>query len=338
MIYRGRFIDVLALWGDLCDLPDRIEDPLPTFLSKVVCPNPDHDTTKAHFQVNTKKPLVHCFANCGISGSYEHAIQIIKGCDEREARRTILRASRVPLTGEVASAGSVGKRKSITADSELEKDRRALEGGRFTYLSKAARAFMEMRGVDGASRGKWQIGWDEDVERLVIPAFDDRRALRFLIRQRIDGISRAKYLYTDGSIKTSILFGACYLQRESLKSFGLILCEGPLDAIRLHQLGFPNAVAILGTGISRQQVRLIDKFSPRRVYLMFDKDDAGAHNIEVCQEHIKKLPLFVCRYPKGKGDPAEMTTHEVERSVERALTIAEFGRKSRNVTRRKVMA
>jgi DNA primase len=329
MIYNGRYIDVLALWGELVDLPDRIEDPLPMFLPKVRCPNPEHETTKSHFQINTKKPLVHCFANCGISGDYIHAIKIIKGCDEREAKRTVLRASRVPLAGEVATVGGLGKRKSIAGDSELEKDRRALDGGRFTYLPKQARAYLTVRGVDGSSRGKWQIGYDEDSERLVIPAYDERSILRFLIRQRIDGISRAKYLYTDGSIKTSLLFGACYMERERLRSHGLILCEGPLDAVRMHQLRFSNAVSILGSGISQRQVRLIDKFNPKRVYLMFDKDEAGAHNVDDAKMHIRKLPLFVCRYPKHRGDPAEMTREEVERSLSRALSINEFFRRTR---------
>jgi len=336
MIYDGRYIDVLALWGEFVDLPDHIEDPLPTYLPKVRCPNPDHDTHKAHFQINTKQPLVHCFANCGISGTYEHAISVIKGCSERDARRTILRASRVPLAGDIATAGGVGKRKTVAVDSEMEKDRRALEGGRFTFLPKPARHFLDYRGIDGSSRGKWQIGFDEDTDRLVIPAYDDRNVFRFLIRQRIDGISRAKYLYTPGGIKTGILFGACYLDRETVRSRGLILCEGPLDAIRLHQLGFANAVAILGTGISSSQVRLIDKIHPKRIYLMFDKDEAGVHNIELAKTRIRKVPLFVCRYPKGKSDPGEMTNHEVERSIDRALTTFEFSRKSRSAIKTKV--
>ena len=335
MIYEGRYIDVLALWGEFVDLPDHIEDPLPTFLPKVACPNPAHDTFKKHFQINTRKPFVHCFAECGISGDYQHAISTITGVSEREAKRVILRASRIPLAGEIETTGGLGKRKSLSDDSEIEKDRRALEGGRFTFLPKPARHFLDYRGIDGSSRGKWQLGFDEDADRLVIPAYDDRRIFRFLIRQRIDGVSRAKYLYTPGGTKTAILFGACYLDVARVRSIGLILCEGPLDAIRLQQMGFP-AVAILGTGISSQQVRLIDKLHPKRVYLMFDKDEAGVHNIRVANTRIHKTPLLVCRYPSGKGDPAEMTTPEVERSLDRALTTFEFFRKARIPTKTKV--
>ena len=343
MIYEGRFIDVLALWGEYIDLPRNISDPLPTFLPKVQCPNPNHQTHKHHFQINTKKPLVHCFADCGISGTYEHAISIITGGTEKDATRSILRHSRVALAGEVGPSLGTGERKTITGDDELAKDERALDGGQYHYVPKAARAFLDKRGVDGASRGKWRVGWDEDAERLVIPACDERGILRFLIRQRIDGIKSAKYLYTPGAVKTSLLFGACYLDRALLGSLGLILCEGPLDAIRLQQLGFP-AVAILGTGISKKQVRLVDKLGPKRVYLMFDKDESGVENIQkvvngtLAHRGIKKTPLRICRYPRGKNDPAEMTRQEVERSLERSITVFEFNRLARSHNRRKEAA
>lgn len=333
-MYRGRVIDPLALWGEFIDLPNNLSEPLPTYLPKVRCPNPAHDTTKHHFQVNTKKPLVHCFADCGISGSWENAIKLITGCSDDEARRTILRHSRAALKGEATAYGGLGTRKSVTHEDETAKDQRALDGGAFHWMPKEARAYLDKRGIDGNSKGKWKLGWDEDAERVVIPAYDHRGTFRFLIRQRIDGFQRGKYLYTKGSVKTNILFGACYFDQEQLRSTGrIVLCEGPLDAIRLQQLGVRTAASILGTGISTAQVRLIDKLGPERVYLFFDKDEAGWHNIQAAKERIKKVPLYVCRYPKGKGDPAEMTREEVERSLERALTIHEFYRKAQDAIR-----
>src|SRR4051812_11295671 len=172
MIYEGRHIDVLALWGQYVDLPPRLAEPLPTYLPKVQCPNPNHDTTKHHFQINTRKPLVHCFADCGISGTYEHALAVITGESEKNARRAILKHSRAAIKGEVSAFAGLGTRKSVTAEDEIAKDQRALDGGAFTWLPLAAREYLDSRGIDGPSRGKWQIGWDEDQERLVIPAFD----------------------------------------------------------------------------------------------------------------------------------------------------------------------
>lgn len=366
MLYHGRSVNAVTLWGEFVDLPGNLGDPLPTFLPKVQCPNPDHDTRKHHFQINTRQPTVHCFGYCGISGTYEHALCIVLGiyaekgvtremlelvktprkpkepehisrarekvgAAHKAARRYIIRGSQVPKRGEAANAfAGTGTRKTVAHDDAVAKDQRALDGGNYTFLPKHARAFLDKRGVTGPSRGKWRIGWDEDTERLVIPVYDDRATFRFLIRQRIDGIPHAKYLYTDGAVRTSLLFGMDGLDREAA-SQKLILCEGPLDAIRLHQLGFSNAVAVLGSGLSKKQVRLIDKISPKRVYLFFDRDAAGFTYIENAKTSIHKRPLYVCRYRNGKSDPGEMTREEVERSIERAVPIHQFYRMARSL-------
>lgn len=363
MLYRGRELDVVSLWGQYVDLPSSLESPLPTYLPKVKCPNPAHDTFKRHFQIHSRKPLVHCFGHCGISGTFEHALCVILGIYEqrgitseeiqlaksvrtikedmvtanararvgaahKEARRTIFRNTGTKL-GPV-EIHSEGKRKSVTGDSDIARDAEYFRGGRYQYLPADTRKYLEERGVNSAARGKWLLGWDEDAERLVIPALDDRGNFAFLIRREIKGNSSLKYLYTNGAIKTSLLFGACMADRERIQSFGIILCEGSIDTIALHQMGQTTAMGILGTGISKKQVRLIDKFGPRRLFLMFDRDVAGVTNIASAQKQLTKYPLFVCRYPSGKSDPAELTQKEVERSLARAIPIHQFFRITRN--------
>lgn len=339
MIYQGRNLDVVSLWSELVDLPSNLGDNLPTYLDKVVCPNPDHDTHKRHFQINTRKPLVHCFAECGISGSYERAVSMILGCTEKQARKFILEHTRVALGKDVASAyQGRGTRKTIAPDDPVAKDERALRSGQFQFLPKEARNYLDARGIDPTSRSKWEIGWSEEDERLVIPAYDERGNFRFLIKRSLESRTSFKYLYTDGAIKTSLLFGACHLDQKRLRSNGLVLCEGSLDVIRLHQLGVTNAVAVLGSRLSKRQVRLVDKFGPKAVILMFDKDVAGVHNIEDAKRKLKKRPLFVVRYPKHRSDPAEMTREEVERAIGRALSIHQFYRKARKHMTREVYA
>jgi hypothetical protein len=124
VIYRGRDLDVLSLWSQYVTLPPRIKHPLPTFLDLVECPNPDHHTKKHHFQINAARPLVHCFANCGISGSYEHAISTIERCDGREATKAILRHTRVPLGGVKDQAAYEGCENDLTAPTSLPTTRR----------------------------------------------------------------------------------------------------------------------------------------------------------------------------------------------------------------------
>lgn len=330
MIFHGRNLDVLGLWGEFVDLPSNIKEPLPTFLDKVVCPNPEHDTHKRHFQINTKQPIVHCFARCGISGTYEHAVAMILGVDEKEARRIILKHTKAALGRDVASVYTGrGTRKTVQPDDPVAKDERALRGGAFHWLPQEARDYLDRRGIDAASRGKWEIGWSEDEERLVIPAYDQRGAFRFLIKRSLRQSGSLKYLYTQGAVKSSILFGACYLDRELVRSSGLVLVEGSIDTILMHQHDFKFTVGTLGSGLSRKQVRLIDWLQPRRGYLFFDKDSAGIDNIKDANEKLGKFPLFVCRFPKNRSDPAEMTRREVERALTRSLPIHEFYRTAR---------
>jgi DNA primase len=338
MIYRGRNLDVLSLWNELgVDIPDLPSDSLPTFLPLAVCPNPDHDTHKRHFQINTRQPYVHCFARCGISGDYEQAVAMILGLktandklDFKAARRIILKHTGAALKGSASAYERRGTRKSFDADSYVAQDEKRLNAGEFQWLPKNVRAYLDSRGIDDASRGKWQLGYDEDSQRLVIPAYDARGAFRFLIRRQLDGGGSFKYLYTRGALKTSILFGANCLDMEAVHADGLILVEGSLDVIRMHQLGFRNTAGILGTGISTKQVRLVCQLEPRRIYDFFDKDIAGVGNIESTRERLTKFPIFVMRYPAHRSDPAEMTGEEVRRSITRALPVSQFYKRARN--------
>lgn len=359
MNFDGRTLNIAVLWEDLgLDVPQGISGDA-AFWPLTHCPNPAHDTTKRHFQVNARKPFVHCFANCGISGHYEHAVSVVLGLyasqgatDEmvaitkakrepnespaliearakvarahKEARRFIIQRTRVSLAGDVTqSLGSTGHRKTLGHDSAVARDEAKLEGGAFQFLPTEVRNYLDKRGIEASSRGKWRLGWCEEEERLIVPAFDDRSVFRFLIKRAV-GNQMPKYLYTDGAIKTSLLFGADMLDLDAVKSKGLVLVEGSLDVIRLHQLGVTNAVAILGTGLSERQVRIIDRLSPRRLYLMYDRDGAGANNVLDTKGKISRIPLSVCRYPNDKADPAEMTADEAHRSIERAIPMHEF--------------
>lgn len=324
MNYRGRHIDPLSLWGEFVNFPPNTED-TGGFSPLVQCPNPDHHTDKRHFQVNLDKPLVHCFAACGISGTYEHALSMILGVSEKDARKRITQHSRVSGLSSGSKRGRKardrrgdGKGGSHDADGfvkQLEYE---------TYCPQVATEYLRDRGIGAGDISRWSIGFDQDDRRIVIPAADLRGQIQFLIKRAIREKDWPKYLYApEGVSKTAVLFGACNLDLKTVSSDGLILCEGSLDAIRLQGFGL-QATAILGTGLSPQQKGVIDKVRPRRVYMMFDKDGAGARNVILAERRLKKVPLFVCLYPQGKNDPAELTQEEADRSIARAIPFVKF--------------
>jgi DNA primase len=330
--YRGRNLDPVSLWGEIVDFPQDANFS-GEFAPLVRCPNPDHATDKRHFQINLEKPLVHCFAACGISGTYEKAIAIAKGISEKEARKVILQHTRVGLgpTSKRKVRGADGRVRRASGGTENHVSPPSLEYD--TYIPQLGLEYLDSRGIDASSIASFSLGWDADDRRIVIPADDERGVRRFLIKRAVRSKDWPKYLYWPekeacGWGKTDLLFGACKLDLKQVSSDGLVLCEGSLDAIRLHQSGI-QATAILGTGLSVQQANIISKLRPRRVFFMFDRDGAGAKNVMMAAARLTKVPVFVCLYPKGKSDPAELTKKEAERAIDTALSMVAFKRRLR---------
>jgi DNA primase len=317
MKYSGRDIDAVALWEKYVEFPpNMVLDG--KYLPLVQCPNPDHDTLKKHFQINVEDGLVHCFAQCGISGTFEKAISMIEGCNDRQSRKIIL--------GYRAKPNSRNVRNAQRSRRGNKPDEIVPDLAFFTYIPAIGLEYLESRGITGSDIARWEIGWDQEDKRIVIPAKDQKGTTRFLIKRAVLSSQYPKYLYyPEGAHKNDLLFGACQIDPRMVRSLGLILVEGSLDAIRLSQCGFSNTCAVLGTGISRSQVEILSRLRPRRVYLMFDRDVSGVRGIEIAQRRLSKYPLFVCRYPKGKADPAELTREEAKRSIERAKSIRSFG-------------
>ena len=336
MKYRGREIDPIRLWENYVDFPTNLEID-GHYLPKVPCPNPNHDTTKRHFQINVDKGLVHCFAYCGISGTFEHALCVIHGLydkhkveeaqDDREKRRRLQRARKDARKIILRNATSdVGGSRARKKNSRTKPTAIATVPslGYSSRIPPVGIEYLEGRGITSETIATWELGWDEDEKRIVIPARDIDQHLRFLIKRAVNDSQWPKYLYTEGFPKTSLLFGACFIDPRMIRSNGLILVEGSLDAVWLWHLGFRNVCAILGTGISRKQCEILARWRPRRIYLMFDKDTAGVRNIEIASARLKKYPLYVCRYRKGKTEPDGLSRREADRVIARSLPISKF--------------
>jgi hypothetical protein len=358
MRYKGRHIDAAAFWERYVEFPSGAKITRDdTFLPKVQCPNPDHDTLKRHFQVNAQQPYVHCFAHCGISGSWEHAICMIEGLYEkfkvdlvecrkawdkkpakrsnadREQLRRYQRAHRAAEKIILRAASGISSKPHITTKhTSPPESATAIPADLLSYdsfLPAVALEYLTERGISKESVAAWEIGWLADDKRIVIPGKDERGIVRFLIKRGILPSQQPKYLYwpekeLTGWGKTDVLFGACQIDLGMIKSDGLILAEGSIGAIKNHQDALRNTTAILGTGISERQCRIIEKLKPPRIYFMFDKDSAGIVNIEIAVGMLKKYPLYVVRFPKGKSDWDDATKEEKERQISRAVPALRF--------------
>lgn len=148
--------------------------------------------------------------------------------------------------------------------------------------------------------------YDTFKNRVMTPIIDVRGNV-IAFGGRVLDDSKPKYINTSDTIvykKTNELF-ALNLAKDSGKD-NLILCEGYMDVIAMHQAGFTNAVAGCGTALTNEQVRLISRYA-KEIILAYDADEAGQKALNKAvslfkQTDVKvKIPALV-----GGKDPDEI--------------------------------
>lgn len=117
-------------------------------------------------------------------------------------------------------------------------------------------------------------GYDKFWNRAMFPIMDvNNRVIGF--GGRVMGQGEPKYLNSPETKifdKSRNLYGL-NIARTTRKS-QLLLCEGYMDVIALHQAGFDNAVASLGTALTSGHANLLKRYT-KEVYLTYDSDGAG---------------------------------------------------------------
>lgn len=120
--------------------------------------------------------------------------------------------------------------------------------------------------------------FDFFVNRVMFPIFDLRgNVIAFSGRTLEKEPKGMKYLNSRGTPvyeKSRTLFALNFAKNTAVKSKRLILCEGNLDVISLHQAGFGEAVATCGTAITPEHARLMSQYCDE-VYICYDADAAG---------------------------------------------------------------
>ena len=121
--------------------------------------------------------------------------------------------------------------------------------------------------------------YDKFRNRLMLPVIDHRGDVVGFGSRVIDN-SEPKYMNTTETPvyhKRQVLYGL-HLAKKT-KRPNIILCEGNLDVVTLHQAGFDNAVASMGTALTVEQTRLLSRFTHELV-LCYDNDNAGQQATE----------------------------------------------------------
>ena len=167
----------------------------------------------------------------------------------------------------------------------------------------------ELRGVGLVQRGRSGGEYDRFRERIMFPIRDRRgRVLGFGGRaMRPD--QGAKYVNTaetDFFHKSQILYGVDRAKAAVAKAGRAVVVEGYTDVIALHQSGIEEAMAVMGTAVTDEQVAALSGMV-EEVVLALDADSAGQAAMLRAQEVAagRRMRLRVAAMPAGE-DPAEM--------------------------------
>lgn len=171
--------------------------------------------------------------------------------------------------------------------------------------------YMLDRGFNPSTLRQFEVGFSSKKNRIVIPVRNESFKLVGVIGRAISEDKKPKYLYSDNLPKKGILFNLCHAKTYRQ----VIIVEGSLDAIKVHQAGYANVVASLGSGFSEQQAELINRYF-LDVIIFGDNDDAGRGLGEQIVERCSRRNLFYAQYPEGIKDPGEMTEDQICTAIE----------------------
>ncbi|CDE46884.1 dNA primase [Clostridium sp. CAG:411] len=317
---------------------------------------PFHSEKSPSFSVSGSKQMYHCFG-CGVGGnvftfvmeyenySFVEAVQYL-------ADRSGVQLPKVEMTPEAKRQADIRNRilevnkeaaKYYVYQLHTRQGQKALDYlkgrelsddtilkfglGFSNKYSDDLYQYMKKKGFDDSllketglftmdeKRGVNDKFWN----RVIFPIMDmNSKVIGF--GGRVMGDGKPKYLNspeTKAFDKSRNLYGL-HLARQA-RSRSMILCEGYMDVIAMHQAGFSNAVASLGTAFTGLQANLLKRFADE-VLLLYDSDEAGIKAALRAIPILKEagLPAKVVRLKPYK-DPDEFIKAQGKEAFQKRL-------------------
>ena len=299
---------------------------------------PFHSEKTPSFSVNRDKQIYHCFG-CGKGGGVVSFVMEIENLSYPEAVAFLARRAGMQMPEETDSAESRRRARMFNLNRDAA---RFFYAQLSESAGEAARAYIAQRGISGAMVKSFGLGaapdsWDSLRKAMHEKGYSDqelfdaglvkrgksggfydafRNRLMFPVidvQGRVIGFSGrilsgegAKYINSPDTLvydKGRNLF-ALNLAKKS-KSGYIILSEGNIDVVSLHQAGFDSAVASLGTALTAEQARLISRYTGE-VIIAYDSDGAGLKAAQKAIGIFEKLDVKVrILRMSGAKDPDE---------------------------------
>ncbi len=271
---------------------------------------PFHHEKTPSFSVNESKQIFHCFG-CGKGGGPVRFVMEMDSLPFPEAVRKLAQQEGMEVPDDSPGDGAwrEKRRRILELNREAARFYRSMlsdpRGGAVAAYIRDKRRIspkfsarfglgaapegwdslitaMKDKGYDKsdlidaglAVAGKNGGVYDKYRNRLMLPVIDVRGDVIGFTSRVMDD-STPKYLNTPETAifkKRSILYGLNYAKNTRRPNF--ILVEGNIDVITLHQAGFDNTVATMGTALTEDHVRMLERYT-KELVLCYDNDAAG---------------------------------------------------------------
>ncbi len=362
MTFSDSFLDEVRARCDIVDIISRY-----TSLNKrgsgYVGLCPFHNEKTPSFSVSRDKQFFHCFG-CGVGGDVITFIMKIENLDFPAAVEYLAERAglSMPALDESTNLARRRRERVLAVNKEAA---RFYHTCLKSDVGREALEYLNSRGLTSATQTRFGLGfapnaWDSLTKEMVSKGFTKNELLdaglavtgkngsvydRFRNRVmfpiidvkgqvlgfggRVMDDSKPKYLNTTDTIvfnKRKNLFGLNFAKKTVAPA--MILTEGYMDVISLHQAGFDSAVASLGTAITEEQVKLISRYK-KEIMIAYDQDGAGVKATQRALELIKPSDLSakVLRMHDAK-DPDEYIKkfgrERFVRLIENAETDSEY--------------
>jgi DNA primase len=275
---------------------------------------PFHAEKSPSFAVHPTKQIYHCFG-CGVGGDVFKFVMEMEKCAFPEAIRVVAEKCGISIPRPKERSPEERKenqQRSVLVEMHREAQTfyvKQLEG---TLEGKAARAYLEDRGMDKDAMARFGIGYAPSGGDALLRSFKSKYSEKLLVesglvsrdqngrlfdrfRRRITfpisnesgkivafgaralGDDMPKYLNSPETpiySKSNVLYHMDRAKEGIRRQEYAILVEGYMDAIAVARAGISNVVASCGTSLAEPQIKLLGRFT-RRVIVNYDPDAAG---------------------------------------------------------------
>ena len=365
-MFSQSFLDELIARNDIVDVVGSYVALTPKGGSYWGC-CPFHNEKTPSFHVLQDKQFYHCFG-CKKGGGVINFIMEIENLSYPDAIRFLAKRVNMEVPEDRESADADRLRKRLLA---LNRDAARWYYDVLQSPDGAAvRAYLDKRAISrkiavrfgmGASPDSWDAllrtmtgrgytkqelltaglivanksggFYDKFRNRLMLPVIDVRGDVVGFGSRVIDK-SEPKYMNSTETpvySKRRVLYGLNLAKKT--KRPNMILCEGNLDVVTLHQAGFDNAVASMGTALTTEQIRLLGRYT-KELVLCYDNDNAGQLATQRALEmlnnteftvRVLKLPRRLVDGEYVKQDADDFIKFQGAPAFERLLSGSENG-------------